>query len=78
MTCGTLTVRVTSIVTVATSRNWNETFARSRKPSPLGLTVVSRAESPAKRVDPLLTCRLSNWGGCESIRSGAVARIADR
>ena len=77
-TCGTLTVRVTSIVTVAGSFSRNVTFAVSRKPSPFGLTVVRSGPSPAKGVEPLSARRPFRSGGVASIRSGAVASTLER
>src|SRR5581483_3532224 len=65
MTCGTLTVRVTSIVTVAGARSRKLTIASSRKPSPFGLTVVRRLESPANGVEPFVTRRSKSCGASE-------------
>src|SRR5581483_7272101 len=65
MTCGTLTVRVTSIVTVAGVRSRKLTIASSRKPSPFGLTVVRSLESPANGVEPFVTRKSKSCGASE-------------
>ena len=73
-----MTVRVTSIVTVAGSRSSKSMSAWSRNPSPFGVTVVTSGPSPSNRVDPLSACRSTSCGACVSIRSGAVASTVER
>src|SRR5919201_5174318 len=56
-------VRTTSSRTVAGAVSRKRTIARSRKPSPFGLTVVSRAVSPANGLSPCETVSPSRRGG---------------
>src|SRR5438067_4874840 len=66
----TMFVATTSMLTRAGLDNRNRTYAASRKPSPFGLTVVSRLRSPANGTEPFVT-----WRSC---RPGASATAAKR
>src|SRR6185312_13033268 len=70
----TMFVATTSRLTRAelVSRKW--TMAASRKPSPFGLTVVSRRRSPANGADPLVTDR-SFSAGDASARAARKAAV---
>src|SRR5262249_17644529 len=64
----TMFVATTSISTRAGRARRKCTTARSRKPSPFGLTVVSRRPSPANGVDPFVT-----WRSCSAGESASAA-----
>ncbi len=68
----TMFVATTSIRTLAALVSLKCTYATSRKPSPFGLTVVSRRWSPAYGVEPFVTLTsMSCAGGPASAATAA-------
>src|SRR5262245_26865325 len=65
----TMFVATTSSATRAGRASPKWTMARSRKPSPFGLTVVSRRPSPENGVEPFVTYRFFSAGESASAAS---------
>ena len=68
----TASVATTASRTTAGCVRRNETIARSRKPSPFGLTVDNSGRSPANGRDPSETWSPTSWGAAGEAASAAA------
>src|SRR4051794_31978655 len=76
----TMFVASTSRSTFAERASTKWTIARSRKPSPFGVTVVSSGRSPANGADPFVTCTPCSAGEARAsaARATTVTRVPSR